>query len=269
MLTGITLENFKAFKEPQFIPFKPITLVFGPNNSGKSSIIHALAFLHHVRVTKGHCDPDTVNFGWGKVYLGSWRNLVHGHDTRATMNISLHTKARSIKWSFEDGPEGPRVASFIISENGFAVSRGTNEANKGIQWAIELHARHPMWPSWRDAIWRAMTKEDEASVENQGRNRKDKERPSRIRKDTDQQKHGNDFQETFNNLFKKWLGDSWRRVNGKPPSFSSATSSAHLCNLNPEVLGSFPFNRNMPDLADIWDWHDLGNDQPDHDEIPF
>ena len=35
MLTGITLENFKAFKDPQFIPIKPITLVFGPNSAGK------------------------------------------------------------------------------------------------------------------------------------------------------------------------------------------------------------------------------------------
>ncbi len=51
MLTGITLVNFKAFKEPQFIPIKPITLVFGPNNAGKSSIIHALAFLKHFHHT--------------------------------------------------------------------------------------------------------------------------------------------------------------------------------------------------------------------------
>lgn len=35
------LGNFKAFGRKQKIPFKPITLVFGPNSSGKSSIIHA------------------------------------------------------------------------------------------------------------------------------------------------------------------------------------------------------------------------------------
>jgi AAA15 family ATPase/GTPase len=64
MLTGITLENFKAFKAPQYIPIKPITLVFGPNSAGKSSIIHALAFLKHVHQTNGNCNPGRMRFGW-------------------------------------------------------------------------------------------------------------------------------------------------------------------------------------------------------------
>lgn len=36
------LGGFKAFKDTQEIPIRPITLVFGPNSSGKSSIIQAL-----------------------------------------------------------------------------------------------------------------------------------------------------------------------------------------------------------------------------------
>ena len=47
-LTKLTLKNFKAFKETQEIPLKPITLIFGPNSAGKSSIFHALAYLRHV-----------------------------------------------------------------------------------------------------------------------------------------------------------------------------------------------------------------------------
>ncbi len=42
-LTALRLANFKAFAASQRIPLRPITLVFGANSAGKSSLIHALA----------------------------------------------------------------------------------------------------------------------------------------------------------------------------------------------------------------------------------
>ncbi|MCC6696179.1 MAG: AAA family ATPase [Candidatus Hydrogenedentes bacterium] len=39
MLTAIELENFKAFGKRVRIPFAPITLIFGENSAGKSSIL--------------------------------------------------------------------------------------------------------------------------------------------------------------------------------------------------------------------------------------
>jgi AAA15 family ATPase/GTPase len=42
MLTGLSIGNFKAFGETQHVPIKPLTLIFGANSSGKSSIIHSL-----------------------------------------------------------------------------------------------------------------------------------------------------------------------------------------------------------------------------------
>ncbi len=38
MLNYIHLENFKAFGTPTTIPLAPITLIFGENSAGKSSI---------------------------------------------------------------------------------------------------------------------------------------------------------------------------------------------------------------------------------------
>lgn len=153
MLTGITLQNFKAFKEPQFIPIKPITLVFGPNSAGKSSIMHALAFLKHVDATKGHCDPDSVEFGWEKIKLGSWQNLVHGHDASAVMKITLHWEKKALTWEFRKGPDGPFVESFEISENGKPVAKGKNQRTKGINWAIELHSSHPAWEVFKKELF--------------------------------------------------------------------------------------------------------------------
>ena len=45
MITKIHLENFKGVKERQTIELKPITLLFGPNSSGKSTVVQALHYL--------------------------------------------------------------------------------------------------------------------------------------------------------------------------------------------------------------------------------
>ncbi|MDE6444076.1 MAG: DUF3696 domain-containing protein [Muribaculaceae bacterium] len=45
MLTTLRLYNYKAFADTGNIKIRPITLLFGKNNSGKSSILKALSFL--------------------------------------------------------------------------------------------------------------------------------------------------------------------------------------------------------------------------------
>ncbi|MDE6791705.1 MAG: AAA family ATPase, partial [Muribaculaceae bacterium] len=45
MLTNLRLYNYKAFADTENISIRPLTLFFGKNNSGKSSILKALSFL--------------------------------------------------------------------------------------------------------------------------------------------------------------------------------------------------------------------------------
>lgn len=46
-LRGMTISNFKGFKShsERFIPLRPLTLVFGPNNGGKSSVLKSFSSL--------------------------------------------------------------------------------------------------------------------------------------------------------------------------------------------------------------------------------
>jgi len=46
-LKGMTISNFKGFKShsERFIPLRPLTLVFGPNNGGKSSVLKSFSSL--------------------------------------------------------------------------------------------------------------------------------------------------------------------------------------------------------------------------------
>ncbi|MCH7225486.1 AAA family ATPase [Haloferula sp. A504] len=89
MITGITLENFKAFKERQVVPIRPITLIFGPNSAGKSCIFRALATLKHALATRGKGEPDRVDAVWSSFRLGGWQNLVHGHSEEEGFAIGL------------------------------------------------------------------------------------------------------------------------------------------------------------------------------------
>ena len=45
MFKKLTLENFKGFAKKQSIDLKPITLIYGANSSGKSSILQSLLLL--------------------------------------------------------------------------------------------------------------------------------------------------------------------------------------------------------------------------------
>lgn len=51
MLTATRVGNFKAFAETQRIPIRPLTLIYGANSSGKSSIIHSLILDRHANNT--------------------------------------------------------------------------------------------------------------------------------------------------------------------------------------------------------------------------
>lgn len=80
MLSGLRLENFKAWRDTGRIELAPLTIFFGPNSSGKSSLNH---FLMMLRQTVQSPDRNNV-FDFGDeaaaVRLGSFRDIVFGHD---------------------------------------------------------------------------------------------------------------------------------------------------------------------------------------------
>ena len=58
LIKAITIENFKGISEPVRVEFKPLTLLFGPNSSGKSTIIQA---LHYKSMHAFTADSDTLS----------------------------------------------------------------------------------------------------------------------------------------------------------------------------------------------------------------
>jgi hypothetical protein len=84
MLTSLEIENFKGIAARQRIDFAPLTLLFGANSAGKSTILQALLYLHEL-IERGSADVDRTEVGGNMLELGGFARLVHRHEIERTI----------------------------------------------------------------------------------------------------------------------------------------------------------------------------------------
>lgn len=89
MLCSIQLENFKAFGQRTVIPLAPITLIFGQNSSGKSSILQSLNLLKQTRESRDVTAFLLPRTETGIVDLGSFQDILFDHDLNRSLSIRL------------------------------------------------------------------------------------------------------------------------------------------------------------------------------------
>lgn len=87
-ITEISIENFKGIGSRQTIPLRPITLLFGGNSAGKSTILQALHLFKEVLKT-GSSDVDKLIPGTPGLDIGGFDQYVHNHDLDKKVRISL------------------------------------------------------------------------------------------------------------------------------------------------------------------------------------
>jgi predicted ATPase len=87
IITKLSLTNFKSFKDTQIIELAPVTLLFGPNSVGKSSVIMALFYCQQI-LERGHCNPQRIEALGGK-FVGGFKNLVYGRDLNRSIKIKV------------------------------------------------------------------------------------------------------------------------------------------------------------------------------------
>lgn len=92
ILTALHIANFKAFAASQRVPLRPITLVFGANSAGKSSILHALALAHHA-VETGELDVQRTQIGGESIDLGGFRQYVHRRERERQVELAFEVDA--------------------------------------------------------------------------------------------------------------------------------------------------------------------------------
>ncbi|MCM8611071.1 DUF3696 domain-containing protein [Accumulibacter sp.] len=87
-ITAIEIENFKGISERVRVELKPITLLFGANSAGKSTILQALLYMKDV-LDRRNLDAITTPVSGRALDLGGFRRFVHGHDLSRTVRIAL------------------------------------------------------------------------------------------------------------------------------------------------------------------------------------
>jgi hypothetical protein len=130
MLSAIRITNFKAFGETQEIPIRPITLIYGPNSAGKSSVLHALAYAHHASRT-GELDVHKTQLGGESIDLGGFRQFIHRRDIENVLTLEFVVDVAdtaapwnvtaSVSIKFDPDVNEPRVRSYAFSSDGEEV----------------------------------------------------------------------------------------------------------------------------------------------------
>jgi predicted ATPase len=81
MFTRLRIENFKAWRDTGEIRLAPLTVFFGPNSSGKTSLLQFLLLLKQTMESPDR--KQVLNLGGSHSYIdfGSWSEMLFGGDT--------------------------------------------------------------------------------------------------------------------------------------------------------------------------------------------
>jgi hypothetical protein len=95
MISAIEIENFKGIRDRMRIEFGPITLLFGPNSAGKSTLLHAFHLAREV-FTRRNLDVDKTELGDDFIDLGGFLHFVHGRDPDAVVTLRFDIDLSSV-----------------------------------------------------------------------------------------------------------------------------------------------------------------------------
>jgi predicted ATPase len=140
MLRSVLLDGFRSFAAPTTLPFAPLTILAGPNNVGKSSVIGALlAFLQSEQAQSGDalllsgawCDLG----GFDQVLCASLpadrRRFSIGFTGETSTGVSVDTL-----WSFGP-PADQALASAPILDVEYSIGGASGQAVRGLQNGFE------------------------------------------------------------------------------------------------------------------------------------
>ena len=124
-MNTIGFKNFKAFGDTmQTFPNKPITLIYGPNSVGKSSLLHSLIYTKNI-MSGGNLDAHTLFFAGDELDLGGFKNFIHKHDIERVFSFES-SATKELFEKEEDFDEISKINGFfdlVYAMQNFSVDR--------------------------------------------------------------------------------------------------------------------------------------------------
>jgi len=132
MLTHLRIKNFKAWKDTGAIRLAPLTVIFGANSAGKSSLGHLLLGLKQTALLTDRRRALHLGDANSLIDLGTFADCLHGHDLKAKLEFELGWRLPQ-PGEFRDPlhPRKPYVGNRIQLESVLrADSRGLPELER-------------------------------------------------------------------------------------------------------------------------------------------
>jgi hypothetical protein len=180
MISGIVIENFKGIREPVELNLRPLTLLFGANSAGKSTILHALHYAREI-FDRHNLNPDRTVSGGEFVDLGGFENFVYGHDLSRQIRIEITLKVTeddlpdyyspddynpydeleplfsgvteasvAVRVIWSDWLAGPCVNEYVVGFNSRPFARITAQPGRRGAELTEVDLEHPVLTARRD-----------------------------------------------------------------------------------------------------------------------
>lgn len=122
MLTELRIKNFKAWKDTGAVRMAPLTVIFGANSAGKSSLGHLLLALKQTTLLSDRKRALHLGDKSSLIDLGTFADCIHAHDLKTALEFSL-------SW---------RMASPLTLRN--SLDRGDTFAGTGITLDSRIRA---------------------------------------------------------------------------------------------------------------------------------
>ncbi|RBP41343.1 AAA ATPase-like protein [Roseimicrobium gellanilyticum] len=117
MLTSLRIKNFKAWKDTGEVKLAPLTVIFGANSAGKSSLGHLLLALKQTAQSSDRRRALHLGDQNTLIDLGTFADCLHGHDVSQTLDFE-------VSWQL------PEAIRFRNPLEPLRLYRGTNLALK-------------------------------------------------------------------------------------------------------------------------------------------
>ncbi len=137
MIKGISIKNFKGIGDPGIkLDLEPVTLLFGNNSAGKSTIFHAFLYAYEALVNRNF-NADRTTLGGDHVDLGGFLNFVHNHDPKNEVEIEIELDLASAQLDQEW-----RVPEYVVFSGNYSGAVGIDLSTIGTDvWSAAVKFR--------------------------------------------------------------------------------------------------------------------------------
>lgn len=141
MSNKIGFNNFKAFgSQMQYFTKKPITLIYGPNSVGKSSLLHSQIYLDYLRKTIPNINLFETYFAGDKLDLGGFRTFIHKHETSLPIIFELDITKKEDLYNLMalDKPEIKQLLSYDLINMDFSIENLNQFLNQELENKLKM-----------------------------------------------------------------------------------------------------------------------------------